>query len=168
MNGFSGSVIVHRSLSIQEWRRMAAEGAAPPVRIQLNGVSMFPLVRWKRDYVTIVQPTGIPTAGDIVLYSDYLNGKERYVVHRVWEVRGGKILTWGDNCAAPDGWCAAKDILGKVVLIERGNRKIIPDPRKGIRWGKFWHQAGKAYRVLESYKAAAGRRIRKLFERGNR
>ena len=147
---------------------MAEEGAAPPVRIQLNGVSMFPLVRWKRDYVTIVQLSAIPEIGDIVLYFDRLNGAERYVVHRVWKVQDGKILTWGDNCAAPDGWCAAEDIVGKIVLIERGNRKIIPDPRKGIRWAKFWHQAGKPYRVLERYKEALGRIVRKLCERGNK
>ena len=157
---------MQRSLSITDWHRMAAEGTAPPVRILLNGGSMYPLVRFNKDYVTIVQSQGMPEIGDIVLYSE--NGNEKYVVHRVWNVCEGKVLTWGDNCPRPDGWSEADAIWGKVVLIERGKRKIRPNPKKGIKWAKFWHHAGKVYRRCKTYKDGIVRRIRKLSSRGNR
>ena len=61
---------MNRSLSIPEWHRMAMEGAAPPVRILLNGGSMFPLIRWNRDYVTIAPLKEPPVIGDIVLIAE--------------------------------------------------------------------------------------------------
>ena len=149
---------MNRSLSIPEWHRMALEGTAPQVRILLNGGSMFPLVRWNRDYVTVAPQKGMPAVGDIVLF--YERGKDRYVVHRVWEVRDGTVLTWGDNCASADGWISPEEVWGKIILIERGKRTIQPDPAKGMRWARFWHQAGKGYRLGRRIKEAVIRRLR--------
>ena len=121
---------MHRSLSIPEWHRLAQEGNALPVRIQLNGYSMHPLIRRCRDYVTVMPMDSEPQTGDIVLFCE--PGTERYVMHRVWERKDGSILTWGDNCLCPDGWMPADAVWGKTVLIERGKRHIQPDPRKGM------------------------------------
>ncbi len=150
---------MNRSFSIPEWHRTALEGSAPPVRIQLNGGSMHPLIRWNRDFVTIIPMKGLPVVGDIVLFCEPVT--KRYVVHRVWQVDEEKALTWGDICARPDGWIPFEAIWGKIVLIERGKRKIKPDPRKGIIWAKFWHQGGKVYRPYKRCKAGIMRRIRK-------
>ncbi len=150
----------YRSLSVQEWHRLALEGSAPPVRIRLQGNSMAPLIRRDRDYVTIVPPEGTPAAGDLVLFSD--PGADRYVVHRVWEVKDGKVLTWGDNCPKPDGWLPAPSVWGKVCLIERGGRKITPDPVKGMRWAAFWHRAGAPVRLCGRYGRALARRVKGL------
>ena len=149
-----------RSLSIPEWHRMASEGAAPPVRIQLDGGSMYPLVRRNRDYVTVVQLQAEPAAGDLVLFAD--GNPERYIVHRIWEVKDEKVLTWGDNCAAPDGWLPRDAILGKIILVERGKRKIHPDPDKGLRWAKFWRKVRPVYLVYVRIRRGIGRRIKKL------
>ena len=150
---------MNRSLSIPEWHRLAKEGTAPPVRIMLNGGSMFPLIRWNRDHVTIVPLEKVPVRGDIVLITD--PQMERFVMHRVWEVRDGRILTWGDNCPKPDGWLPEEAIWGKAILIERGRRKIKADPRKGIRWAQFWHHARKGYFFLQRIKDGIERRIKK-------
>ncbi len=139
---------------------MALEGSAPPVRIQLNGGSMFPLVRMNRDYVTIVPPERELVPGDIVLFSEA--NTERYVVHRVWEIHNGQVLTWGDNCLRPDGWFPREVIWGQVVLIERGKRRITPEPRKGLRWARFWHHGSKVYRLYRRYRNGIVRRIKKL------
>ncbi len=152
---------MNKSLAIPEWHRMAMEGTAPPVRIPLNGNSMFPLIRWNKDYVTIVPLDRELTLGDIVLIAE--PGTGRYVMHRVWELRDGQVLTWGDHCVEPDGWVPAEAIWGRAVLIERGRREIPTDPGKGLRWAKFWHQAGKAYRLYERYRNGIARRIKKLF-----
>ena len=148
------------SISIPEWHRMAEEGNAPPARIQLNGFSMNPLIRGYRDYVTVVHLEELPEVGDIVLFCERDTG--RYVMHRVWEVNDGMVLTWGDNCSGPDTWLRPEDIWGKAVKIERGKHVITPDPIRGVRWAKFWHKAGKCYRLCRRYKNGIMRRIRKL------
>lgn len=134
------------SLSISEWHCMAEEGSAPPVRIFLNGNSMFPLVRQNRDYVTITPIICELGVGDIVLFNEPITG--RYVVHRIWEIKDNLVLTWGDHCDRSDGWIPKSSVWGKVSLIERGKRQIKPNPKKGLRWAKFWHKAGKVYRKL--------------------
>ncbi len=149
-----------RSLSIPTWHHLAQEGKAPPVRIQLNGYSMNPLIRGYRDYVTVIPIQDQLQNGDIVMFCE--PGTERYVIHRIWDQNAEKILTWGDNCLYPDGWLSADAILGKISLIERGKRRIQPNPRKGIIWAGFWHRVGKAYRLYRRYKAGIIRRIRKL------
>ena len=151
---------MHQSISVQEWHRLASEGNAPPVRITLSGYSMNPLIRGFRDYVTVAPLHCIPSIGDIVLICE--PATERYIMHRVWDIKDGMIQTWGDNCTGPDGWFAPEKIWGKVVLIERGRRRIVPEPEKGLKWAKFWHKAGKGYRLCRRYKNGMLRRIKKL------
>ena len=131
-----------------------------PVRIKLSGYSMNPLIRGYRDYVTVIPIDSIPSKGDIVLFCE--PGTNRYVMHRVWDLQKEKIQIWGDNCSAPDGWFTQENIWGKAVLIERGKHKIRPNPTKGIMWAKFWHHAGKGYRLCKRYKNGILRRIKKL------
>ena len=137
---------------------MAMNGEAPPVRIILDGGSMRPLIRRGRDYVTVVPLRDEPVAGDIVLFSD--ESQERYVVHRVWKVKSGKILTWGDNCATPDGWIQLESIWGKIEQIERGKRTIHPEPKKGLRWAKFWHKVRPWYMFYQRIKQGVAHRIK--------
>ena len=150
---------MNRTISIPEWHRMATEGTAPPVRIMLNGGSMFPLIRWNRDYVTIIPLKENPAAGDIILFTE--PGNERYIVHRVWEWKDGEALTWGDNCPKPDGWIPQEYIWGKVIRIERGRRTIVPNPRKGMRWAAFWHHTRKYYFFTRRIRDGIARRIKR-------
>ncbi len=149
-----------KTISIPEWHQLAEKGTTLPVRIQLNGESMFPLVRKNRDYITVVPLKEKPVAGDAVLF--YEPRTDRYIVHRVWDVRDERILTWGDNCPKPDGWQPREVVWGKITRIERGKRTISPNPEKGLRWARFWHKAGKPYRFVKMYADAVKRRIKKL------
>ena len=153
---------MNKSISILEWHRLSKKETAPPVRIRLNGGSMYPLVRMNLDYVTIAPIRETPAAGDIILFMNGNTG--RYVVHRLWKVEDDKVLIWGDNCPAPDGWFQMDAVLGKVVLIERGKRVIHPDPKKGLRWAKIWHKARPGYYFAWKIKKAITRRIKKLKE----
>ena len=146
------------SLSIIDWHAMCREGTAPQVRILLNGNSMFPLVRWNRDYVTIIPLDRKPVIGDIVLLNR--PGTERYVVHRVWKIRNGRVQTWGDHCSEPDSWIPESSVWGRVNLIERGLLRIKPDPKKGKIWAGFWHKAGIVYRFLGRCWHGSKRRIK--------
>ena len=150
---------MYKTLSIPEWHRLTKEGTKLPVRITLRGWSMEPLIRMNTDYVTVMPLDTLPQIGDIVLFADQ-NGT-RYVIHRVWDMNNQNVLTWGDNCLAPDGWIPIEEVLGKIVLIERGKRKIQTNPVKGVKWARFWHQAGKVYRPYIKYKYALKNRIEK-------
>ena len=81
---------MNRSISIPEWHQLAESGTALPVRIQLNGSSMAPLIRINHDYVTVIPLKETPIAGDIVLFFEPRS--DRYIVHRVWDVQNGQIL----------------------------------------------------------------------------
>ena len=135
---------MNKSLSISDWHLLAQNGTKIPVRITLNGWSMEPLIRMDKDHVTVVPLDKMPTIGDIVMFED--QNMKRYITHRVWDLNDQKVLTWGDNCLYPDGWLPLNCVLGKIVRIERGKRIILPNPVKGVRWGRFWHHAGKIYR----------------------
>ena len=132
-------------LSVPEWHRLAQEGVVLPMRIQVSGNSMYPLLRSQRDYVTICPLEGLPQPGDIILFADPYRDA-RYPLHRVWRTDGETVLPWGDNCAAPDGPIPLSKVWGKAVLVERGKRRIELDPRKGLRLAKVWHVAGRFWR----------------------
>ena len=151
---------MNRTLSIPEWHRLAQEGTKLPVRIPLSGWSMDPLIRGGRDLITVVPLEEKPQIGDIVLFAEPKG--ERYVMHRVWDLNNDEILTWGDNCLRPDGWLPINAVWGKAVLIERGERNIRTDPARGMKWARFWHQAGKIYRPYIKCKYALRSRIEKL------
>ena len=139
------------SLTISQWHEYAKGGTKLPMRIPINGISMFPLIRRNRDMVTIVPVDKVPDVGDIVLFSDP-KARERYVLHRLWSMKGSLALTWGDNCVRPDAWISTECIWGKAVLIERGNRQVHPIPRRGMIMARIWHPIVRiryfCYRIL--------------------
>ncbi len=153
--------------TLPEWHRMAQEGAWIPLRIQVNGSSMYPLLRIRQDYVTIRPIEEIREKlqrGDIILFADP-SREERYVLHRVWQIREDSVLPWGDNCVQPDGWISLSQVWGKAVLVERGKRKITLDPVKGLRLAKCWHVVGKGYRGAYRILSRAKRLMLKLVRR---
>ena len=155
---------MRKSLSIPEWHDLVVGGNAPPVRILISGYSMFPLIRYQKDYVTIVALDAPPKVGDVVLFVD--PPKDRYVLHRVWQVEADRALTWGDNCDYADGWIPISDIWGKAVQVERGRRTIHMNVRRGMLWASFWHRAGRVYRFARRIRNGLARRIKRLLLRG--
>lgn len=154
-----------KPIPVTEWHQLALQGTAIPIRIPINGVSMYPLIRRNRDMVTIIPLDHMPVPGDIVMFAR--PQQERYVLHRVWQVREGRLLTWGDNCDRPDGWMDREMIWGQAIRIERGRRDIRPDPIRGLRWARIWHPVGKAVRRVRSLAAAVYRRVRRLLPKSS-
>ena len=113
---------MNRTLSIPEWHRLAQEGTKIPVRIPLMGMSMYPLIRYNRDLVTVIPPDAIPRVGDIVLFMDYK--RNLYVMHRVWELKEKMVLTWGDNCKRADAPRKREDIYGLIVSMEKNGKML--------------------------------------------
>lgn len=124
-----------RSISVDVWHALAKEGAAPPVTIPLDGNSMLPLIRRGVDPVTIIPLQRALKKGDVVLLT---TGAGRYVVHRVFKIRGNRVQTLGDNCVYPDPWIAREDVLGQAVCFSRKGRKRRLDTASARLWGRAW------------------------------
>lgn len=154
----------YKQLSVRQWHELAQNGARIPMRTQLDGVSMQPLIRRNRDYVTIVYPERWLVRGDIVLFTD---SRGKYVVHRICRLDKERVQTFGDNCDYPDAWMPYGNILGLVVSVERGGKTYCLDSDASRRWGDFWMKSyplrrpfRKAYRFV---RRALGYLKRKIF-----
>ena len=137
------------TLSIGEWMSLREDGGdAPPIWFTVNGGSMFPLIRARRDQVMLVSvdPEEI-RAGDIVLFPGHYRGGD-YCLHRVYRLDGDRVQTFGDGNLSPDGWIPRTRILGRVSQIRRGKRTIDCDDPKWRRRANAWRAMRKARRVL--------------------
>jgi hypothetical protein len=92
------------------------------VRMGVLGLSMFPCLL-PGDIVT-VERRAIEDfrAGDIAKY--LRDG--RLMVHRVIELREGKLITRGDAAIENDAPVRAEEIVGKVVSVARGGKRFEP------------------------------------------
>lgn len=104
--------------------------------IRIRGNSMLPFLRDNRDLVTLraVAPGDLKT-GTIILFKY----KTKYLLHRIVKKKRTNFYLRGDN-----NWsfrfetCAAEDIQGVVVAIERNGRKIPCDSWKWRFCSYLW------------------------------
>jgi signal peptidase I len=93
-----------------------------PFRFQAKGFSMLPFVK-HGDVITVVPPsTTSPRLGDVVAFVH--PEMERIAVHRVVGRKGDVYLIRGDNNQEVDGMVSEANILGRVVRVERGGRRV--------------------------------------------
>lgn len=99
---------------------------AESFRIQVKGGSMFPFIR-SGDWIEVFplkEPLSV-TKGDVILFV-----KEGcFYVHRLIKKKGGFFVTKGDFSSYEDGNITEKDILAKVLYVQRNNRKIYLDSK---------------------------------------
>lgn len=150
-----------RTIGIAEWCRLAKDGSAPPVTICLDGNSMMPLIRRGKDPVTIIPLQHPLRIGDVVLLT---TGTNRYVVHRIWKIRGENIRTLGDNCVNPDSWVTQDHVLGQVIYYNRNNEKHRLDTTASRLWGRAWMAIFPLRKCCIQLKNALRRYYRKLFQ----
>jgi len=152
-----------RSIPMETWCALAREGAAPPVTICLEGESMRPLIRRGKDPVTIIPLSRPLKKGDVVLF----RLGEKYIVHRVWKLRGGRVRTFGDNCWRPDPWIPLEQVLGQVVRYSRGAAQHRLDTPQARAWGRVWMAIHPIRLCYKKLRALAGRCYRKIRGRNN-
>lgn len=121
-------------LSIEEWCKMARDGVDVPVTIQLSGYSMQPIIRYKRDYVTIIPLRRQMLISDIVVF---LGADGRYCCHRVKKLENGRVQTFGDNTMKPDPWMDESAVIGLVTSVERNGKKYNLDCKAARSYGKL-------------------------------
>ncbi len=99
---------------------------AESFRIQVKGGSMFPFIR-SGDWIEVFplkEPLNVKK-GEIILFV-----KEGcFYVHRLIRKKGGFFVTKGDFSSYEDGNITGKDILAKVLYVQRNNRNIRLDSR---------------------------------------
>lgn len=99
---------------------------AESFRIQVKGGSMFPFIR-SGDWIEVFPLKELSSIkkGDIILFV-----KEGcFYVHRLIKKKGGFFITKGDFSSYEDGKIPGKDILARVVYVQRNSRKIHLDSK---------------------------------------
>lgn len=124
-------------LSVHEWSKLAGQGVCVPVETVLHGTSMEPLIRCKRDVVTIVPTDRALTAGQIILFA---RGDGHYVVHRLYRINEAEqmVQTWGDNCFRPDEPVPVSAVLGIAVSLRRNGKDTSLVTREQCDRGMKW------------------------------
>ena len=138
-------------LSVEKWHQLALEGTYLPMVTTLNGYSMEPLIRNKKDLVTIMPVNRELLPGDIVLF---IKSDGLFVVHRLYRIQddGKKVQTWGDNCYNPDPAIDIASIWGIAVSVQKNGKQHLLDTddqrQKGLKWlrSKYKRQAWFVYR----------------------
>ncbi len=109
-----------------EFERLLKEGHM--VEFAPKGVSMRPFIEGGRDKV-VLKACNEPQVGMIVL----ARINQAFVLHRIYKIRGKKIILQGDGNLTGQEVCKAEDIIGFVVRVKGkyGQRKRLT---KGSLW----------------------------------
>ena len=83
-----------------------------------SGVSMYPMLRDRRDTVIIQPPLERLKKYDVALF----HRGDKYVLHRVIKVMPDSYIIRGDNCIATEH-VKDSDVIGKLVQFYRADRE---------------------------------------------
>ena len=109
-----------------EFERLLKEGHM--VEFAPKGVSMRPFIEGGRDKV-VLKACNEPQVGMIVL----ARINQAFVLHRIYKIRGKKIILQGDGNLTGQEVCKAEDIIGRVVRVKGKYGK-----RKRLTRGRLW------------------------------
>ena len=87
------------------------------------GVSMFPMLRNRRDTIIVMPYKGRLKKYDVPLYK---RGTD-YILHRIVGVRPDSYVICGDNCIQKEYGITDEQILGVLTGFYRGSRKVDMD-----------------------------------------
>lgn len=123
------------------------------VLLKTYGSSMQPWVR--PGDISVVRKATIESVrrGDLVLFRRH----NRLIVHRIVDERLSfglrEVSAKGDAHPEPDGWLQSEEVLGRVVFIFRGRRRIHLEKSSQIvlgrmiarlsQWSRFWYPAAR-------------------------
>lgn len=101
------------------------------------GVSMLPMLKQGRDLFTVSKKnSGRCKKYDVVLYRRPPN---RYVLHRIVEVREDGYVILGDHCMNKEYGVTDEDIVGVLVSFQhRGKEYPVTDRRYRI-YSRLWY-----------------------------
>ena len=124
---------------------------------QVRGVSMFPMLRYRKDPVLIHPVTADLKPYDVAVYAS----ANRYVVHRVLETRDDLYVIRGDNCICKE-YVPREAIRGVVVGFWRFGRYIPVENKLYRAYAHFWVAINPLVRLshkLRGYASAIKHRL---------
>lgn len=86
----------------------------------VNGTSMLPMLRNRKDTVIIRPVTDKLKKYDVVLYRK----ENMYVLHRIVKVMPDGYIICGDNCTNLERDVTNRQIIGKMEEFYRGERQV--------------------------------------------
>ena len=87
------------------------------------GVSMYPMLRNRRDTIIVKPYEGRLKKYDVPLYKR----GDNYILHRIIEVRSKSYVICGDNCIQKEYGITDEQILGVLTGFYRGSKQINMD-----------------------------------------
>ncbi len=126
-----------------------------------RGISMLPLLRQDRDLVVIEKKNNEPLKRfDVALYKR----GEKYVLHRVINVKDGSYEIRGDNTFVmehvPDD-----SVIGVLTEINRNGKSFRTDKPSYLRYVRFWNSIYPLRSVYHSCRKSLGRIKRKILRK---
>ncbi len=85
-----------------------------------SGVSMYPMLRDRRDTIVVTRPVERLKKYDVALY----RRGDQYVLHRVIEVLPDSYVIRGDNCLKKEYGITDRDIIGKLTSFYRKDKEV--------------------------------------------
>jgi len=125
-------VVMHNDVLLPEVARLVTLGE--DVTLCVKGTSMLPFIRGGRDSVTLTAVDEIRDY-DIVL-AEISDGV--YVLHRVVETDGEKIILMGDGNICGRETCRRDKVLAKAKWIIRDGRKVDCRSVRHLRAAGLW------------------------------
>ena len=127
------------------------------------GVSMYPMLRNRRDTIIVRPYEGRLKKYDVPLYK---RGSS-YILHRIVEVRPDSYVICGDNCIQKEYGITDAQILGVLTGFYRGGRQIDMDGTGYKLYVRCWCALYPVRRVYKYARAAAVRMVRRCIKRGD-
>lgn len=121
------------------------------------GVSMWPMLRNRRDTIVVRPPQGRLKPLDVALY----RRGDAYVLHRVIDVEKDGYRIIGDNCVEYEQVNEAQ-VIGVLDEFWRGERHCDPRSAAWLAYARAWHAVFPVRRALKRARAAVGRVKRRV------
>lgn len=124
---------------------------------QVHGVSMYPMLRYRKDPVLIHRAEKELKPYDIAVY----DRGDNYVVHRVLEVRNDIYVIRGDNCIGKE-YVPKEAVVGIVAGFWRFGKYISVENKTYQFYAHFWVAINPLVRLTHKTKWT----IKKVLKKG--
>ena len=125
------------------------------------GVSMYPMLRNRRDTIIVSPYEGRLKKYDVPLYKRNSN----YILHRIVEVRENSYVICGDNCERKEYGITDEQILGVLTGFYRGSKQVNMDSWQYKMYSRI-ARAAFPIRRLRGIARGIARKIWHLFKKG--
>ncbi len=123
------------------------------------GVSMYPMLRNRKDTIIVMPYEGRLKKYDVPLYK---RGSS-YILHRIIEVRPDSYVIRGDNCIQKEYGITDEQILGVLTGFYRGAKKVNMDGIGYKLYARVWPLLYPIRRLYIQMRSLAARAWHKIW-----